>query len=243
MQLCPVCAWEDAPGDLPSNNSRETCLARAQREFLATGASEAEFLSAVRLPTEEEERSPDWISFDELRLRVIADIERVFHDVRRDGGTTLHQMDLWDAGLMNGEGSALEAGPLVREAESKDPEVTWQEITAEKLSQFSFSLVFLDDRGYRFYLPAFMKHALVTCDPQIGMSEYEGVLWSLTDGMECSLRRELFADLTTGEKQVVASFVHLFAVFGDECQSPDGCKALRNGWDAFVPDFLKLALS
>lgn len=235
MQLCPVCAWEDAPGEAPYNGSNELSLVQAQRRFLTDAACEEGFLSVVRQPLEEEARSADWMSFDDLKLKVIRNIEKEFRNVKRDGGTTLHQMDLRDSFL-----PLLESE--MKDAERRDPEISWQEISPSKLSRFSQSLTFLDDLGYRFYLLAFMRHGLQTSYPDIGMADLDGVLWSLDGGLDCRYRRDSFAILSQGQKQAVASFVFLFGVFGADCQAPYALKGLKRGWDAFVPEFLKLAI-
>ncbi len=234
MQLCPVCFWEDAPGHVPFNGSNEVSLVQGQRHFLAEGVCETRFKNAARAPLPEEARSPHWLSFDMLCERIIAEIERSFHNVTRGGGTTLHQMDLVDGGW-----PILEK--FMKEAENKDPEIRWQDIPAGKLSQFHESLCFLDHLGFRFYLPAFLRHALVTSYPDIGAAEICGVLWSLDDGFRNSYRSDSFSLLELEQKQAVAAFLQLFAVWGNDDQEPYARKGLKRGWDAYVPPYIKLA--
>ena len=234
MQLCPVCFWEDAPGEAPYNGSNEVSLVQAQRHYLIHGACEARFEGETRAPLPEEARSPQWMSFDTLRDRVIASIERSFHNVSRDGGITLHQMDLVDGGWPIKE-------EAMKRAENNDPEIHWQDIPAGKLSRFYGSLAFLDKLGYRFYLPAFMRHALTTASPDIEHAEIDGVLWSLDGGPECDYRRDSIILLDREQKQATAAFLQLIATFAEDFQAAYARKGLKKGWAAYVPAYMKQA--
>lgn len=234
MQLCPVCGWEDAPGHHPYNGSNEISLVQGQRRFLTHGACEAHLHSTVREPLPAEARSSHWKSFDELREMIIKAIEKEFHNVSRDGGTTLHQMDLVDGGWPMTEKS-------MKDAASKDPELRWQDIPPGKLSLFSDSLCFLDDLGFRFYLPAFMRHALITASPDIDQTEIDGIIWSLDRGPDCDFRRDCYAWLTSDQKQATAAFVHLFATSGNDYQAPYAQKGRKRGWDQWTPEFVRLS--
>ncbi|MCW1924564.1 CPCC family cysteine-rich protein [Luteolibacter arcticus] len=234
MQLCPVCLWEDAPGDAPFNHSNEVSLVEGQRHFLTNGACEAQFEGETRAPLPEEARSPQWLSFDMLREKIITSIERAFRKVSRDGGITLHQMDLVD-------GNYLGTHIAMKIAEEEDPETRWQDIPAGKLSEFHESLVFLDDLGFRFYLPAFMTHALATAFPDIAYAEFNGVLWSLDGGPEDPYRRDSIALLNLEQKQATAAFLQLIATFADGSDAGYAKKGLRKGWDAFVPLYVTQA--
>lgn len=237
MQICPVCVWEDAPGEYPYNNSNNVSLVEGQRRFLTHGACEPELESLVRKPLPEEERSTHWMSIDQLRGRIIQSIEEAFHDITRDGGTTLHQMDLVDGGW-----PVLDSA--WKEAAAQDPELRWKYIPAEKLSKFHMSLVFLDDKGYLFYLPAFMRHALMTATSDLSCSEHEGALWSIDSGPGDKYRRDAFAKLNTPQRQAIAAFVQIFILCAEDCLSCH-CrkKETQNNWNADLPSFFKLALT
>jgi len=234
MQICPVCFWEDAPGEAYYNGSNEVPLVHGQRHFLETGACEDHFKDGVRPPLPGEARPDDWHSFDDLCSRLTDLIEKEFRSVLRDGGVTLHQMDVLDD--WGGE-------EQLKKAALEDPEETWQEIPHEKLSHFHQSLAFLDHSGFRFYLPAFMRHALVTAHPDIESAEISGVLWSLYKGPDTGYRKETFDLLTLGQKHCVGAFMHLFATMGcgGGCDTSDARQGLRKGWSAFVPHFVKLS--
>lgn len=233
MQLCPVCFWEDAPGEAPYNGSNEVSLIQAQRHYLIHGACEAQFQGETRAPLTEEVRSTNWLSFDMLREKIIVSIERSFHKVAREGGTTLHQMDLVDGCCF--EEKAMKA------AEANDPETRWQDIPADKLSRFHGSLAFLDDLGFRFYLPAFMRHALMTAFPDIEHAEVDGVLWSLDGGPDNQYWQDSIALFELEQKQATAAFLQLIATFAEDSHAGYALKGLKKGWNAFVPAYIKEA--
>jgi len=234
-QICPVCAWEDTPGDAYWDGSNEVDLLSAQKHFLAAGVCEDEYLDIVRSPLPEEARSEHWLSYDELRLRIIADIEREFGDVKREEGSTLHQMWCYDSYSCDPD--------EIREAALNDPEVNWQDLAPEKLSKFSESLYFLDDLGFRFYLPAFMRHVLAITDhPGINQDDLNGLISQLGGRVHASSMHHCVPILSTGQKQVVAAFVFLVSIAGEESQRASARSGLIRGWDAFVPDYLTAAL-
>jgi len=237
MDMCPVCGWEDIYGLADCEGAREFALADHQRLYLTTGIGNENFHGEVRPPLPEEARSIHWASFDELRLRVIQDIETAFHDVRRDGGVTLHQLDLVD-------GPCVPDPVELKEAARKDPEQAWQDIPAEKLSRFaeSLSLFFLDDPGVLFHLPAFMRHALTSSHPAINEAGIESLLGFLAGGPDYHVWKNAFARFSSEQNSATASFVFLIATYGDGFQAARAIKGLRKGWQSFVPDFLKLAI-
>ena len=228
-QLCPVCFWEDSLGDPRYSGSNEVSLIEAQGNFINFGAAERKYRSAVRPPLPEEAKPSGWLSFPEMKMKVISLIEEVFKDVRRDGGVTLHQMDVLDD-----YGSEFE----LKEAGLKDTETTWQEIPSGKLSTFQLSMTFLDAKGFRFYLPAFMRHALLTLGSDRG-SEGDGVIFSLCRGPDDDFRKEDFRLLGAREKECIAAFLHVLAI-ADPDGSSDARRGLKNGWNRRLLDFLKL---
>jgi hypothetical protein len=143
-------------------------------------------------------------------------------------------MDLIDGGW-------LMTSKAMMDAEKKDPEVRWLDISAGKLSEFHESLWFLDDLGLRFYLPAFMRHALRTSSVEIWRSEIDGVLWSLDSGPNRGYRSSSFTLLQHEQKEAVAAFLHYFAIWGDYGQVPHARKGLKRGWESYLPAFIKQA--
>ena len=85
---------------------------------------------------------------DAHRDRLIAEIERVFDDVSREDGITLHEADVIDY-----YGSEQE----MKLARRKDREARWQDVPEEEIEKCYNSLAHLDAKGLRYYLPAFMR--------------------------------------------------------------------------------------
>jgi len=82
---------------------------------------------------------------------LIARIEKAFAEVRREGGITL------------AEGQVIDR--CGREAERKQARTQatarrWQDIPDAELEKYAHALCFLDPKGFRFYLPAFMRWSL-----------------------------------------------------------------------------------
>lgn len=69
-EVCPICFWEDVPTTdiVMCITSNHVTLLQAQRNFLATGACEAEYVTLTRPPTATEQRPPDWQPLEQ-RLR------------------------------------------------------------------------------------------------------------------------------------------------------------------------------
>ncbi len=61
-EICPICFWEDSVPDesWQHASSNGIGLIQAQRNFIAFGACAHQWLDAVRRPTQEDERNPDW---------------------------------------------------------------------------------------------------------------------------------------------------------------------------------------
>ncbi len=97
---------------------------------------------------------------DFIRLQLIADIERAFGDVKREDGVTIHEAEVIDA-----YGSDEER----RVARELDAEERWQDVPAEVMdSHAGFS--FLDLKGFRYYLPAYMTWKLQHVDTGNGVA-------------------------------------------------------------------------
>lgn len=61
-EICPICFWEDSVPDESWRHasSNGVGLIQAQRNFIAFGACAHQWLDAVRRPTQDDERNPDW---------------------------------------------------------------------------------------------------------------------------------------------------------------------------------------
>lgn len=85
-------------------------------------------------------------------------IQTAFQGVILDGGVSVRQaevMDNWGRGITNKEFQAL---PLEENTEN------WMALSGETLEQFPY-LSYLDAKGFRFYIPAFMLSVLASYQP------------------------------------------------------------------------------
>lgn len=226
-QTCPVCMWTDVPGDYPDNKGIPVAV--GQKNFLTAGAFEPGYHEAVRAPLPEEARSPHWLSLEESRVKVLALIEQAFADTTREGGTTLHQMDVLDDYGSPGD---------LEEAAKLDTESTWQEITDLKLSNFACSMVFLDANGFRFYLPAFMRFTLANWKDGAATCENMGVIYALSAG-PLGFHHEAFEMFSHSQMEATAAFLWYIANSNDS-SAEDASSGLTGGWEKFLPDFVRL---
>lgn len=91
-QLCPVCCWEHTdPSEDAWNGSNRVDLAEAQRNYLAFGAAEEDYIDVVRPPRADEPLDPEFLPWEQARRRdgqqVYEHLERAFAGVELEGGT------------------------------------------------------------------------------------------------------------------------------------------------------------
>src|SRR4051794_22273214 len=88
-------------------------------------------------------------------IAMLDELKRVFTDIQRDGGITLHETEVID----------LYGSPDARkEARRKDTDGHWWEVRDEWITKFGDTggLSFLDETAFRYYLPAYMSYWLRT---------------------------------------------------------------------------------
>lgn len=150
---------------------------------------------------------------------LVAEIRQAFDGVRLDGGTNLYEGDL--------EGAYND--PSVRlKAREKDPEQFWWEIPAWKLEELSTAVHFLDAKGYRFYLPAWMTWCLrhAKASQLIALDTY---VHSLVPD-ELVPREPVFATLTREQSRAVCRFLKYIAQYYPHTTAD---QALREYWRVF----------
>jgi hypothetical protein len=86
-----------------------------------------------------------------IRDSVINEIRAVFNGVLREDGVSMHEAEVIDA-----YGSDEQRA----RARSRDTELDWENIGAQDIERHSQILPFLDPKGFRYYLPAYMVWAL-----------------------------------------------------------------------------------
>lgn len=150
---------------------------------------------------------------------LVAEIRKSFEEVRLDGGMTLHEGDL--------EGAYSD--PTVRlKARDKDPEPFWWEIPDWKLEELNAAVHFLDAKGYRFHLPAWMiwclRHGKKTQSLALDAYVHSLVPEDLVP------RAPVFATLSQEQSRAVCRFLRHVANYFPHTQAE---KALREFWRVF----------
>lgn len=168
----------------------------------------------------------------ESRLsELIAEIEAAFDGVARDDGTTLHEaiaIDDW---------KSLEEQLAAR---GLDTELRWQEVPQKDILECASALSFLDAKGFRYYLPAFM-----VC----GLRGWETITIGILDSCEYHLLHEPQTSLrksepssiaakysfTDAQCKVIADFLR-FQVGEDDVSTTQPATTLRavKKWEDFV---------
>ena len=152
--ICPICFWEDDAEQ--SYSSNRVSLRQAQRNFIEFGACESEWLKDVRHPTCNDQRAPGWETIDTLaektRLLLIEKITAAFDGVSRKNGISLNAAQALD------DYSSLEEAKKI--GRKMDRDTQWQEVPDKWLMQFQDIFPYLDPKGFRYYIPAYMVWSL-----------------------------------------------------------------------------------
>ncbi len=83
--------------------------------------------------------------------RIIAEIHRAFSDVSREDGVTLHEALVIDEYGSDDERLA---------ARERDTDRRWQDVPEHMIEKHDSVLCFMDPKGFRYYLPAYMVWSL-----------------------------------------------------------------------------------
>ena len=157
------------------------------------------------------------------RAELIALIAAAFAGVSRDGGITLQEARAKDDYATPAEQFA---------ARSRDTESHWDEIPEEKLVEYHDVHAFLDAKGLRFYLPAFMTSIV----RELGdMSKYsDSTIFALDPGETTetwySFQMERFGILTDTQSKAICRFLTYISEFRNDSSAR---RALRRYWNRF----------
>ncbi|WAC20104.1 CPCC family cysteine-rich protein [Luteolibacter sp. SL250] len=224
MQICPICFWEDVPGEHPDDRSNGVSLLDAQENYRKEGACDPEFINVVRAPNSDEEPDSTWRSFRDDAHATIELIEHAFGSVALGNGMTIHQREvISDYGTQHDFDAARRL----------DTERRWQDIAGPKIGQLGTTLIFLDPESIRYHLPAFMRHVIRSWLETSDFDD-EMVLYSLSDG-PCSdgYHADSFTLLNPEQKQATATFLQFIASV-DSIYGPEAGEGLTNGWDKWL---------
>lgn len=225
MQICPICFWEDSPGEAPWNASNTVSLAEAQENFRDFGASERDYLDVVRPAIADEQRPAGWMSLEDQAKAIIRLIESSFAGVELGDGLTIHQREAIDD---------YRTGEEIKVARRLDPETRWQDIPEEKIEKYGTSLVFLDPKSIRYHLPAFMRFVVQQWLKCHYIGKGDAVLYGLADGPRSEgYYKDSFLLLDDVQNKAIATFLE-FVSRVDSIYGDDAGKGLHHGWSAYL---------
>jgi len=153
-------------------------------------------------------------------------IHNAFHDVRLGAGISISQ-----ARVIDDRGSTKEE----EEARSSDKEESWTEIPDEKVEWFNDTLSFMDAKGLRFYLPAFMSYALRNPhSTSFAVDAPIYALWHERGGIE--YREKMFSVLNQRQKEAIYAFL-LYCSVHEECNYDTNAarEAIAKYWYRYTP--------
>ncbi|GAB4199638.1 MAG: hypothetical protein Fur006_50470 [Coleofasciculaceae cyanobacterium] len=196
--ICPICFWEDDGEQDCSSN--QVSLRQAQRNFIEFGACDREWLKDVRRPTSNDRRVPGWETIDTLaektRLSLIEEINAAFDGVSRQDGISPHAARALD------DWSSLEEAKKI--GQKMDLDTQWQEVPDEWLMTFHDIFAFLDPKGFRYYIPAYMVWSLK--EPKASDSNsLSSLLWALEN--KNGYYKSNFDILNQEQLQVIDNFI------------------------------------
>jgi len=206
--ICPICFWEDNGQALGWEDnwggSNQVTLRQAQRNFIEFGACEQKWVNDVRPPTTDDLRDLNWQTIDNIaeksRSILILQITKAFENVTLEDGISLHQARALDD----------YADPNL--ARKIDESVRWQDIPSQWIKTFHDVFPFLDPKGFRYYIPAYMIWCLQHYEhPDSNTFDY--TIYVLKQvGKECyySSRFEL---LNSDQLQTISDFLRFMNMY------------------------------
>ena len=171
----------------------------------------------------------DVSNFESRRSVLIAEITAAFDSVSREGGTTLHEADAMDDWKSPEE---------QRAAWQIDLERQWQDVPDKDIFAYNSALSFLNEIGFRYYIPAFMicslKHWGDEASVILNSCEYH-LLYdypkSLRKSEPASIARKY--QFTEAQSKAVAKFLRFIIDF-DEIKADKATVAAVERWERYA---------
>lgn len=167
--------------------------------------------------------------FEHRRRALLAEIAAAFDGVSREGGTTLHEAVALD------DRESLEEQQAARRL---DTELRWQDVPDEDIFACCSALSFLNEKGFRYYIPAFMTFGLRRWEDDWNMILNSCVHHLLQDYPK-SLRQSDPAAIagkfqfTAAQSRAVASFLRFVIDFDQTQAAPSTVQAIEK-WERYV---------
>jgi len=144
-------------------------------------------------------------SYDKRKSALIQEITTAFDGVVREDGVSLHEAQVLDD----------YGGPEERaQARAKDIDKTWKDVPEKDISSTDAVLSFLDAKGFRYYIPAYMVWYLRNIDSRgcecCNSNTFGSVTFHLTYKVEENKDRK-FQLLTVEQSRAIAHFLILEA--------------------------------
>jgi hypothetical protein len=169
--------------------------------------------------------------FESRRSALIDEITAAFDGVSREDGTTLHEAEAMDDWKSPEE---------QRAARRLDREARWQDVPDKDISACCSALSFLNEKGFRYYIPAFMIYSLKHWG-----DDWNGVLnsceYHLLHEYPKSLRQSDPASIaskyqfTDAQGEAVAGFLRFIIDF-DETKADRATVGAVERWERYVQE-------
>ncbi len=233
-QICPVCFWEDT-NNFEEWGTNYCTLRQAQQNFNRWGVCEKEWGYLVRNPTESEARLPNWKTLDEkldiFKQQVIQAIQEAFAGVKLEDGITLIEARMIDDYMFNvslkkedkyerwqqqiyhnilaKKGGVYISQDLVKNLSVEEllPN-NWQDTNDKLIENLSDVLSFFDEKGYRFYLPAYILWTINNYETSNSTS-IDSTMFSLIPSTFNLSRREFF---TRKQSEAICKFLRFMSI-------------------------------
>ncbi len=243
--VCPICFWEDTEATWE--------LRRAQLNFTNFGVCDLQWLKQVRPPTDQDERDPNWQLLDEKikadGTQLIQQVITAFKSVKREDGISLHEAHeiyLISDYAYNFSVDDSEAEALLAKAKATDVDTDWQEIPEEILTKFIDSLgifyYYLDPKGWRYYLPAYIVWSLHQYIERKRMDSLDCVVYDfllpekheVLDRTKRDFNRrpisEYIASITAEQLSAICQFLWFVINYSTDYMQEEAQKAIEQYW-------------
>jgi hypothetical protein len=155
---------------------------------------------------------------------VIRSIQQTFAGVGREDGVTLHETREID----------LYSGPHERAvARLLDTDEMWEQVPAASIAKFSEALCFLDPKGFRYYIPAFMIWTIKNYRKSDSCSG-DYTLYALCrldkSDSDSTARLNLLNDR---QRSAIAMFL---LYFSSEAYNEEIVEVIHRFWRGYLPD-------